>query len=44
MSYSLFTFHWSFSPGNSGTLQINAIRLPNGDRVFWFLNDWHGVG
>jgi hypothetical protein len=41
VSCSLFTFYWSFSPGNSGMVQINAIRLPNGDRVFWFLNDWH---
>src|SRR5688572_18410445 len=41
VSETLFTFSWSFSPGNSGTVQINAIRLPNGDRVFWFLNDWH---
>jgi hypothetical protein len=41
MTDTFFTFYWSFTPGNSGMVQINSIRLPNGDRVFWFLNDWH---
>jgi hypothetical protein len=41
VSRNLFSFHWSFSPGNSGTVQINVIHLRSGARVFWFLNDWH---
>lgn len=40
ITYSLFAFHWSFGPMSNGVVQINAIPLPSGARVFWFLDSW----